>query len=79
MRRKEISLKALDTNKLKNGLENLIKSSDPYEKWLQVLNEIKPQLLNAKERGISLSKISKTLKDNGARVPNEVLKKFIES
>lgn len=79
MRRKEISLKALDTNKLKNGLENLIKSSDPYEKWLQVLNEIKPQLLNAKEKGISLSKISKTLKDNGARVPNEVLKKFIES
>lgn len=78
MRKKEINLKGLDTDKLKNGLENLIKISDPYEKWSSVLNAIKPQLQNAKEKGISLSKISKTLKDNGAKVPNDVLKRFLE-
>ena len=51
--------------------------SDPFEKWAAVLNEIKPELLDAKSKGISISRIQKTLQESGAKIPHDILKKFL--
>lgn len=69
--------KKFDPNKVKIGLENLIKNNDPYEKWVPILNQIRESILEAKQKGISINKINKTLKENGLKIPNEVLKKFL--
>lgn len=67
----------LDVDKLKSELNELVKMSDPYERWISILNELKPQLEDAKSKGISMTKIQKTLQNAGAKIPQQVLKKFL--
>ena len=68
--------KTVDIDKLKSGLDNLLKERDPLQKWLPVLNELKPKIQSALDAGVSLTKIRKSLAEGGLKVPHEVLKKF---
>jgi hypothetical protein len=77
MKQKDLVSKKVDPEKLKTSLTQLIKMSDPFEKWAAVLNEIKPELLDAKSKGISISRIQKTLQESGAKIPHDILKKFL--
>lgn len=67
----------VDVEKIKSCLDNLIKERDPLQKWLPVLNELKPKIQDALTSGVSLSKIHKSLAEGGLRIPHEVLKKFL--
>ncbi len=71
--------KELDQKKLKSGLDSLLKDADPMNKWVPVLHEVKPFLVEAQLKEISLKKIHKVFKESGANIPVEVLKNYMES
>jgi hypothetical protein len=70
--------KTVDVEKIKSSLDNLIKERDPLQKWLPVLNELKPKIQDALDKGVSLSKVRESLANGGLRVPQNVLKEFLE-
>lgn len=67
----------IDTEKAIAGLKKAIKDSDPLQKWLPALNELKPHIDQALAAGLSLTKIRKTLVESNVKVPHVILKKFI--
>ena len=69
--------KKINISKLKDDLINAVKSKDPMQKWLPVLNEIKTEIEDAKSKGISISNIKKIMSENGVNVPQDILKKFL--
>ncbi len=77
---KKVSKKTIevDAEKLKSGLDSLIKERDPLQKWLPILNDLKPKMQDALNAGVSLSKIRESLANGGLKVPQDVLKKFLE-
>ena len=69
--------KKINISKLKDDLINAVKSKDPMQKWVPVLNEIKAEIVEAKSKGISISNIKKIMSENGVKVPQDILKKFL--
>ncbi len=68
----------VDLEKIKSGIDHLIKERDPLQKWLPVLNELKPKFQDALSAGISVSKIRETLSHGGLKVSQKVLREFLE-
>ena len=68
----------VDLEKTKNELRNAINDRDPFQKWLPILNELKSELDDAKSKNISVNQMRKILVSSGIKVPNDVLKKFLD-
>lgn len=68
----------VDLEKAKNELRNAINDRDPFQKWLPILNELKSELDDAKSKNISVNQMRKILVSSGIKVPNDVLKKFLD-
>lgn len=69
--------KKMDIAKAKKDLLSAIKERDPMQKWLPILNELKSEIEDAKNQGLSVTQIRKILTANGINLPAEVLKKFM--
>ena len=71
--------KEFDAKKLKGSLELLLKNTDPMYKWEPVLSEVKSYLTDAKSKEIPLKKLHQVFKENGANMPIEVLKNYMDN
>mgnify|MGYP006914138234 CR=1 FL=1 len=63
-------------NSAKSALTDLINSANPKGKWNEVLTELKPQVTEALNAGVSRRKIHQTLKESGVNIPTPLFHSF---
>lgn len=68
----------VDLETIGKRIDELINAQDPLHKWLPVLNQLKPKLEEAIAKGVSLTKLKKTLDQGGLNIPQDLLKIFLD-